>query len=296
MGIRFHCPNGHKLNVKTFLAGKRGICPHCGAKFEIPAESTVSSAPPPLVAGAGATSAAKPNQAAAMLVAAHALQPATVTVGAAISPVAVQAAAISAMPSEPNSAPSGAAHLPSAPVAVTVPGANVPPLPVVTPVAATPPDPIAEAPNAVWYVRPAAGGQFGPAGGEVMRQWLSQRRVGADSLVWREGWPEWKRAAATFPSLAVATPPSPGPMTAGPVPATAPIPRMDDDWMEAIVENKPAHLPKARPKSTRANNLILVISAIIVLIGAVVAGCLIYTAIRHANRDNPSPPAAPAAP
>ena len=39
MGIRFYCPNGHKLNVKSFLAGKRGICPHCGIKFEIPQQS-----------------------------------------------------------------------------------------------------------------------------------------------------------------------------------------------------------------------------------------------------------------
>ncbi len=39
MGIRFQCPNGHKLNVKTFLAGKCGICPHCDAKFVIPNSS-----------------------------------------------------------------------------------------------------------------------------------------------------------------------------------------------------------------------------------------------------------------
>jgi hypothetical protein len=36
MGIRFTCPSGHKLHVKSFLAGKRGICPHCGATFQIP--------------------------------------------------------------------------------------------------------------------------------------------------------------------------------------------------------------------------------------------------------------------
>ncbi len=39
MGIRFLCPNGHKLNVKTFLAGERGICPQCDAKFLVPRES-----------------------------------------------------------------------------------------------------------------------------------------------------------------------------------------------------------------------------------------------------------------
>jgi hypothetical protein len=36
MGIRFLCPNGHKLNVKTFLAGKRALCPQCGAKVIVP--------------------------------------------------------------------------------------------------------------------------------------------------------------------------------------------------------------------------------------------------------------------
>jgi hypothetical protein len=37
MGIRFLCPNGHKLNVKSDLAGKRAICPDCGAKLVVPA-------------------------------------------------------------------------------------------------------------------------------------------------------------------------------------------------------------------------------------------------------------------
>lgn len=36
MGIRFSCPNGHKLNVKAHLAGKRAICPHCGSKVVVP--------------------------------------------------------------------------------------------------------------------------------------------------------------------------------------------------------------------------------------------------------------------
>ena len=40
MGIKFLCPNGHKLNVKTFLAGKKGVCPECRERFVIPLEST----------------------------------------------------------------------------------------------------------------------------------------------------------------------------------------------------------------------------------------------------------------
>ncbi len=38
MGIKFFCPNGHKLNVKTFLGGKKAICPKCGAKVLVPME------------------------------------------------------------------------------------------------------------------------------------------------------------------------------------------------------------------------------------------------------------------
>jgi len=53
MGVRFECPNGHKLNVKAFLAGKRGICPHCDSKFIIPLTSggqatAVESEPEPI--------------------------------------------------------------------------------------------------------------------------------------------------------------------------------------------------------------------------------------------------------
>ena len=44
MGIRFFCPSGHKLNVKSFLAGKRAICPQCGAKVLVP---DVSDSPLP---------------------------------------------------------------------------------------------------------------------------------------------------------------------------------------------------------------------------------------------------------
>ena len=40
MGIRINCPGcGHKMNLKSFLAGKRGVCPKCHTKFDIPAES-----------------------------------------------------------------------------------------------------------------------------------------------------------------------------------------------------------------------------------------------------------------
>jgi hypothetical protein len=44
MGIKFTCPNGHKLNVKPFLAGKRAVCPKCGVKMRVPLESQTATA------------------------------------------------------------------------------------------------------------------------------------------------------------------------------------------------------------------------------------------------------------
>jgi hypothetical protein len=43
MGIRLQCPNGHKVHVKAFLAGKRGVCPQCGARFDIPHDAGVAA-------------------------------------------------------------------------------------------------------------------------------------------------------------------------------------------------------------------------------------------------------------
>jgi len=43
MGIKFLCPNGHKLNVKSFLKGKKAICPKCGARVLVPDDSQIIS-------------------------------------------------------------------------------------------------------------------------------------------------------------------------------------------------------------------------------------------------------------
>ncbi|MGC4002606.1 MAG: hypothetical protein QM811_05465 [Pirellulales bacterium] len=42
--IVFLCPNGHKLNGPTKLAGRLGQCPHCHEKFEIPPLDVIRAA------------------------------------------------------------------------------------------------------------------------------------------------------------------------------------------------------------------------------------------------------------
>ena len=62
-------------------------------------------------------------------------------------------------------------------------------------------DPIDEAPEKVWYVRPPSGGQYGPAAGHVMRRWLEEGRVSSQAIVWREGWDDWLPSTQVFPQL-----------------------------------------------------------------------------------------------
>lgn len=145
MGIRFSCPNGHKLNVKSFQAGKRGICPYCGAKFTVPTQSILETKD-------------QKDEAAKQIS----------DVGPRI-------------------------ELPSIEV----------PLPEPPQAKKNQADPLAEDPQAVWYVRPPSGGQFGPAEADVMRTWIKEGRVTADSLVWREGWRDWAEAVKVFPKLAL---------------------------------------------------------------------------------------------
>jgi hypothetical protein len=60
------------------------------------------------------------------------------------------------------------------------------------------PNAILEAPEAAWYVRPPAGGQYGPAPADIFCEWLTESRVTRDSLVWRDGWPQWLVASEVF--------------------------------------------------------------------------------------------------
>jgi len=251
MGIRFRCPNGHKLNVKSFLAGKRGVCPDCGQTFRIPPEGTDDSgviAMPLESRRNGSANAEQDNLAesdfeTAVAVAAAAVSEPTQAAAAGVlflPPMPGPQGYASASP-EARTAPDGPiakgpspnGPTPNGPVpalpeiffpepaaAPTVPKPAPLPAPPTPPTPPQPGDPIAEAPNAVWYVRPPSGGQYGPARGDVMRKWIAEGRVSSDSLVWREGWTDWRDAGHLFPTLA--TPASAPASTAAPGPAAAP--------------------------------------------------------------------------
>jgi len=231
MGIRFNCPNGHKLNVKAFLAGKKGICPHCGISVDIPLQSTRGSTqgkqarqgdggpfgPTPLSGPTGASPATFP---------AVGQTPAQVPTGPIpFQPVPPQIPATPGVyPALPAAAspfggigPALTPGLGPAPISASAPATvplntvvlaqptSTPQLPSVPggpPSLGGPsPDPLSDTSEVAWYVRPPSGGQYGPASTAVMRSWIQEGRVSADSLVWREGWRDWQDAGKVFPQL-----------------------------------------------------------------------------------------------
>ncbi|GAB6166724.1 DUF4339 domain-containing protein [Thermostilla marina] len=199
MGIRFYCPNGHKLHVKAFQAGKRGICPYCGEKVLIPLKSTRRSTKELKALRARAESAqptSSPRREAPKGLPPKLDEEAFLqgtdtgsTDDAPVRSAPTPLFAASAPAGTPSATPPVRSDADTAPPFIS--GEEEAPLP----------DPIAEDPSAVWYVRPPSGGQYGPAEGDIFARWIDEGRVTPDSLVWREGWRNWKEAREVFPQL-----------------------------------------------------------------------------------------------
>jgi hypothetical protein len=203
MGIRFYCPNGHKLNVKAFQAGKRGICPYCGSKFLIPSQSTRRSSKEERAARKALAAASFPS----MNPGAHN----SALVGAGDPPAAEIQAFSQKSASSPQTIDSSKTGEGSGFTSPVLPAPSMSIAEELTAFSLENPsialthsrqsDPFTEAGDVVWYVRPPSGGQYGPATVKLMRQWLAEGRISPDTLVWREGWRNWQPASAVFPQL-----------------------------------------------------------------------------------------------
>ena len=196
MGIKFHCPNGHKLHVKAFLRGKRTICPKCGVRVLVPEESE-SSATAQVAVMQEVDSPFEENVDEILSRDGASHGTVATSVPTATSPPT------SSAPLALNGAIAPATLASTSAAATTVPGLTLTAVAAPVVPAATPPtqDPFQEAPAAVWYyvghgwtVWPGVGRDHDPP--------LARRGANRhNSLVWRAGWPDWRSAAATFPQL-----------------------------------------------------------------------------------------------
>jgi hypothetical protein len=165
MGIRFFCPNGHKLNVKEHLAGKAGFCPECGARLIIPLQSTRKSSKE--------SNEFKERQENA----------------SNVEPVPVS----SVMPVQPKPLEINSA--------TTVAPARTTTVPISNPDEIT--NPILQDQKVVWYVQVLDGERYGPVNGQTIHSWIQEQRIEPSMLVWREGWTNWLEAKNVFTELEV---------------------------------------------------------------------------------------------
>ena len=227
MGIRFRCHQcGHELHVKDFQGGKRSRCPECDTRFRIPSESAELSIPldNALTDDSAVRSAASSLGSTGTLASKAASAKSSIASPVSSTPVSSKAtAAVANEKALAEKLPSGKAAAPSLEEPTTNEVAAPSAEQAGAPGALMQLRAIAEAPSATWYVRPPAGGQYGPAPANVFCEWLTESRVTRDSLVWRDGWPQWLMASEAFPEYFgpsyAATAQVPGPLNSPIAPA-----------------------------------------------------------------------------
>lgn len=248
MGIRFRCHHcGHELHVKDFQGGKRSKCPECETRFRIPVATAERSIP--LDSSLNEDSAQS---------AAAATSSTGVAIGTlpASSTMAVSGSRKSDVPIDsPNQDQEEIAT-----AGVDLPKDRASQLQA-----------ILEAPEATWYVRPPAGGQYGPAPADIFCEWLAEHRVTRDSLVWRDGWPQWLVAGDVFtdyfgPETTYAAAPAP-------VAEPSPAPGMERSLAPGFVA--PSSLSDraiaARKRQRKKNYVIMIGILAAISVGLVIA-------------------------
>ncbi len=292
MGIRFFCPNGHKLNVKAELAGKVGICPKCGERMLIPlistrksgesrhipqdenySESPVAMSPPsPEISDSpspqNVSGMENGNETAAALPGTDANE--------WESAQATQTSAIPLVDSSPAQTPFAAQGVWNTPEQDAVGTAAQ----VVD--HATPTAPQTEAfssssmlndPNVNWYVRTSDNQSYGPATLPVIQSWIQEKRIGPHMLVWREGWASWLEAGNVFPELEAAF----ASQAADSFP-TSPVNTRGDS---PVVVSSSASDEKVVTRRKKAKRDLFIVALLIVVIIALIAGLIVVLILQQ---------------
>ena len=267
MGIKFFCPNGHKLNVKAFLSGKRAICPKCGAKVLVPTESqigqraSVGTGAPPGYQDDGLAQGSAPSQP-------------FPSAAPPLNPVAVaEYFGDRGIPGIDLGDDASDGALSTRRAGETAPGGH-PAIPMS--------DPIDTVRSAIWYVRTPNGEQFGPLTEDVIRGRVKDGQISADALVWRAGWQQWNSAGATFLFRPVVPPPLHGIAPAQPLPPTIQITVAE----APVVEDGPGTLLyRSRQRRRKQQHLALLVS--VALLVATIILVFVLVAVLSSQKDGP---------
>ncbi len=190
MGIRFLCHQCEKrLNVTAKQAGQEGQCPHCMAVVAVPLKSTIPSAQEKLKKTR--RRGHKPKQ--DSFVGLHDADEQITMDGVPAETQSVQAIAkLKKKRTKPitkkqfDSDNSTELFMLDKPLPPETLGKV---------------DPIAEAPNSVWYFRSHELGEKGPLKAKAMQKHLDRGDVTVGCVVWRQDWEDWAPAEAVFPTL-----------------------------------------------------------------------------------------------
>lgn len=184
MGICFFCPNGHPLNVKAELAGKIGFCPKCRAKMVIPLQSMreidereYHGQP---TAEAVTDGKKKPSDSEK-----ESKGPNRTDVDVSASGVVERGGELSLndLIRQAAESPARKAHerdeLPNFPDSAE----------------------LLNNPDFLWWVFTSDGQKYGPAPGATLQKWISERRVGPNMQILRNGWNEPHEVREVFPEV-----------------------------------------------------------------------------------------------
>lgn len=191
MGIVAFCPNGHRVKVKDELAGRKGICPTCSARFRIPRKGAE------LPRAAAGDEWERPPP--ARVLSLDPLVASTLPVACALDDADTVDAIEPAM--EPGDA---------LPDFVPVSSGEDDPGPVENPpdrppgglpAAGSRPAHAAldERPELAWCHAIRGGTPSTPLTAADMRAWLDSGAASTGHVVWRADWPEWRPLGEVFP-------------------------------------------------------------------------------------------------
>ncbi len=116
----------------------------------------------------------------------------------------------------------------------------------------------------------------------MLRQWIVEGRVAADSLVWREGWPQWLPAGTVFAELSA----QPNPYQAVSAAAVAAVPPVVFPASEATVSGdvfpqEPRRVSRARGYGRRSQSTRTAIMVILILAVLILAPLLGYVLVQQ---------------